>query len=54
MFLKKTIETSEHAESYYAASASWQTDYPELEGELTVDVVIIGGGFSGISTAVEL
>ena len=54
MFLKKTIETSEHAESYYAASGSWQTDYPELEGELSVDVVIIGGGFSGVSTAVEL
>ena len=54
MLLKKSIETSEHAESYYAASASWQTGYPEFEGELSTDVVIIGGGFSGVSTAVEL
>ncbi len=54
MLLKKASETSEHAESYYAASASWETSYPELEAELNVDVVIIGGGFSGVSTAVEL
>ena len=54
MLLKKSIETSEHAESYYAASASWQTGYPVFEGELSTDVVIIGGGFSGVSTAVEL
>lgn len=54
LFLKKTVETSEHAESFYAASASWQTDYPQLEGDFHVDVVIIGGGFSGVATAVEL
>jgi len=54
MLLKKAIETSEHAKSYYAASAVWETDYPQLEADLQVDVVIIGGGFSGISTAVEL
>ena len=54
MLLKKASETSEHADSYYAASASWETSYPELEAELNVDVVIIGGGFSGVSTAVEL
>lgn len=54
MLLKKAIESNEHTESYYAASANWQTGYPRLESELQVDVVIVGGGFSGVSTAVEL
>ena len=54
MFLKSTAETKEHAPSYYAASANWQTDYPQLEGDLNVDVVIVGAGFSGVATAVEL
>lgn len=54
MFLKKTDDNTEHANSYYAATANWQTDYPELEGELQADVAIVGVGFSGVSTAVEL
>lgn len=54
MLLKQSIETSEHTDSYYAASANWETNYPQLEGEVHVDVVIVGGGFSGVSTAVEL
>ncbi len=54
MYLKKPIETNEHAQSYYAASANWQTDYPQLESDLQVDVVIVGGGFSGIASALHL
>ena len=54
MFLKATADTSEHAPSYYAASANWQTDYPQLEDNLDVEIVIVGAGFSGVSTAVEL
>ena len=54
MFLKATVDTSEHAPSYYAASANWQTDYPQLEDNLNVEIVIVGAGFSGVSTAVEL
>ena len=54
MFLKATTETKEHAPSYYAASANWQTDYPQLEGDLNVDVVVVGAGFRGVATAVEL
>ncbi len=54
MFLKRAVETREHPDSYYAASANWATSYPQLEGDLNVDVVIVGAGFSGASTAVEL
>lgn len=45
---------AERAPSYYAASLNFETDYPTLQGSVTVDVAIIGGGFTGIATAVEL
>ena len=54
MFLKFSTDTKQHAPSYYAATANWQTDYPELEGAIEADVAIVGGGFSGVATAVEL
>ncbi|MCG9697034.1 FAD-binding oxidoreductase [Shewanella sp. Isolate11] len=40
--------------SYYNATIKHETHYPQLEGELEVDVVIIGGGFTGVATALEL
>lgn len=46
--------SSQRCNSYYTASLNEETDYPRLEGELRVDVVIIGGGFTGVATAVEL
>lgn len=52
--LKKTLETVEHTASYYAATANWQTDYPALEADIQADVVVVGGGFTGVNTAVEL
>jgi glycine/D-amino acid oxidase-like deaminating enzyme len=52
--LTRTTETREHAPSYFAATAAWQTDYPVLEGEVQVDVAVVGGGFSGVNTALEL
>jgi hypothetical protein len=54
LFLKSTADTKEHAPSFYAATANWQTNYPQLEGDIDVDVAIVGGGFSGVATAVEL
>ncbi len=46
--------TSQRCNSYYSATINQETDYPELEGDVRVDVAIIGGGFTGVATAVEL
>ncbi len=43
-----------HTSSYYAASVGPVADYPELLGEKRADVCVIGGGFTGISTALHL
>ena len=54
MFLRNPVDTSEHADSYYASSANFPEAYPHLEGELDVDVAIVGGGFSGVSGRVNV
>ncbi|MTH77964.1 NAD(P)/FAD-dependent oxidoreductase [Paracoccus aestuariivivens] len=43
-----------HTTSYYAATQHPYTPFPELEGEIKADVVIIGGGFTGVNSAIEL
>lgn len=43
-----------HPASYYAASSLPQPDYPALAGEQVADVCEVGGGFSGLNTALEL
>jgi gamma-glutamylputrescine oxidase len=40
--------------SYYTASIHQESDYPPLQEEISVDVAIVGGGFTGVGTAVEL
>jgi gamma-glutamylputrescine oxidase len=45
---------SGYCDSYYSASIREASDYPVLEGEHRVDVAIVGGGFTGVATAVEL
>jgi gamma-glutamylputrescine oxidase len=40
--------------SYYAASANEQPDYPTLEMDIEADVCVVGGGFAGLSAAIEL
>lgn len=52
--LRKIQDSQEHTRSYYAASANWQTNYPRLENDIAADVVVVGGGFSGVNTALEL
>jgi glycine/D-amino acid oxidase-like deaminating enzyme len=43
-----------HAGSYYAATRNDPARYPRLDGDLDTEVCIIGGGFSGVSTALTL
>jgi len=45
---------TEHTGSYYADSRHDNDDRPALNGELDVDVCIIGAGFTGISSALHL
>ena len=40
--------------SYYAATANTLDPFPALEGDVTADVCIIGGGYTGLSTALHL
>lgn len=46
--------SSAHPRSYYAATVNDATAYPRLEGDIAADVCIVGGGFSGLSTAIFL
>ena len=48
------VHTDRHAPSYYAASVNRRLEVPPLAGEERADVCIIGGGFSGLNTAIEL
>ncbi|MHC8303328.1 NAD(P)/FAD-dependent oxidoreductase [Pseudomonas sp. PB3P13] len=45
---------AQHTASYYAASSLPQPELPVLEGEVVADVCVVGGGFSGLNTALEL
>ncbi|MEC8426878.1 MAG: FAD-dependent oxidoreductase, partial [Pseudomonadota bacterium] len=40
--------------SYYTHTLNQETDYPRLQSSIRVDVAIVGGGFTGVATAVEL
>ncbi|MHA1600374.1 MAG: NAD(P)/FAD-dependent oxidoreductase [Alphaproteobacteria bacterium] len=43
-----------HVDSYFAATANDHPEYPELNGEVRADVCVIGGGYTGLSTAICL
>jgi glycine/D-amino acid oxidase-like deaminating enzyme len=45
---------AQHSASYYAATANWQSDYPQLSGGEAADVCVVGGGFTGIACALTL
>ncbi len=40
--------------SYYAATAQREAPFPALEGDVTADVAVVGGGLAGLSAAIEL
>ncbi|MFS2218708.1 NAD(P)/FAD-dependent oxidoreductase [Telluria sp. Tellsp104] len=44
------IETA----TYYTATKKYDLSFPSLEDDIDVDIVVIGGGFSGVNTALEL
>ena len=42
------------AATYYTATKKYDLSFPCLKEDIDVDVVVIGGGFSGVNTALEL
>lgn len=52
--MRATDRQQEHTSSYYAASVNEVTDYPQLRGEQSVDICVIGAGFTGVATALTL
>jgi len=52
--MKAIHQKQEHTASYYAATVNEVTDYPVLEGSKSVDVCVIGAGFTGVATALTL
>ncbi|MCP1576263.1 FAD-dependent oxidoreductase [Herbaspirillum rubrisubalbicans] len=44
------IETA----TYYTATKKYDLNFPILDQDIDVDIVVIGGGFSGVNTALEL
>ncbi|ATF08893.1 NAD(P)/FAD-dependent oxidoreductase [Candidatus Enterovibrio altilux] len=43
-----------HTQSYYAATIKYAQRYPTLSEHIPADVCIVGGGFSGVNSAIEL
>jgi len=48
------MKSKQHVNSYYANSIKEETNYPVLNEELTTDICIVGGGFSGVSAGLHL
>ena len=48
------MQNEAHINSWYAASANEQLSYPPLRGDVRTDVCIIGGGYTGLSSAIHL
>ena len=48
------MQNEAHINSWYAASANQQLSYPPLRGDVRADVCIIGGGYTGLSSAIHL
>ena len=47
-------QPQQHCRSYYAATRNDMTEYPPLAGDCRADVCVIGGGFTGVATALSL
>jgi gamma-glutamylputrescine oxidase len=54
MTRQTAVHAQDHAPSYYAASTNRALNFAPLRGEQEADVCVVGGGFSGLNTAIEL
>jgi gamma-glutamylputrescine oxidase len=54
MLKRSQTYQQEHTGSWYAATVGEVTDYPRLQDSLSVDICIVGGGFTGVATALTL
>ncbi|TCK07437.1 NAD(P)/FAD-dependent oxidoreductase [Marinobacterium mangrovicola] len=52
--MKDPVHSNDYPNSFYTATARYQKERPSLSGSLEVDVCVVGGGFSGVNTALEL
>ena len=52
---KEMVNTeTEHVASYYAATINEHKNYPILNEDIASDVCIVGAGFTGVNTALNL
>lgn len=54
MRINDYIHSNEYPKSYYAATCNDLAGFSTMSGDETVDVCIVGGGFSGIASALHL
>ncbi|NRD75068.1 FAD-binding oxidoreductase [Shewanella sp. VB17] len=54
MPVSNPIHSNDHPSSYYYSTAKALCAHPQLQEIVNADICIIGGGFSGINTAIEL
>lgn len=54
MRINDHVHSDEYPVSYYAATCNDTKGFSRMSGDETVDVCIVGGGFSGIATALHL
>ena len=54
MRVRDSIHSDQYPRSYYAATAPVSFTLDRLEGRETADVCVIGAGFTGLNTAIEL
>ncbi len=52
--VKSPVHSENYPSSFYTATARELAELPRLQGALEVDVCVVGGGFSGVNTALEL
>ena len=53
-FLTRNDLQGQYPASYYAAHTQKLTPFPTAKGQLACDVCVIGGGFTGLSSALHL